>query len=309
MSANRCAFCDARLRGKKLAFDPLRGRLWEVCPGCGQWNMSALEGAERRHAIDVLETKFRTAPEHGGSSAIGVARVGGAVLVRIGDASWREFAAWRYGRRLRARFIAGWLGVALAVAITQFLFHTKPGEYLLALPLVAFLPSLWVIYWSRRAVRRAIWKMRMPDGRTGVVRLPDALRTELLRDGDSWMLVVTHTAGISVLRGDEALRALGALMSAMHSYGARQSLVRRAIAFIEQAGGPERVFLALAKNARPGDNEKNAIKWLRPEERLALEMCAHEHQERRAWAGELAAFGNESLQATSVARIVEEELA
>ena len=47
MSVSRCAFCDATLRGKKLAFDPARGRLWDVCSGCGQWNMSALETDER----------------------------------------------------------------------------------------------------------------------------------------------------------------------------------------------------------------------------------------------------------------------
>src|SRR5205814_10387738 len=122
-------------------------------------------------------------------------------------------------------------------------------------------------------------------------------------------VVIAHSAGRSVVRGDEGVRALGAIMAAIHTHGAWTGSIGRAIDVIESAGGPERVFTMLAKDARPGESEKNGIKWLRREEKLALEICAHEHEERRAFLGEVAALGVEASQAKQVAQIVEEELA
>lgn len=34
--------------GRRLAFDPDRGRLWVVCPTCERWNLTPLE--ERRRS-------------------------------------------------------------------------------------------------------------------------------------------------------------------------------------------------------------------------------------------------------------------
>ena len=29
--------------GRRIAFDPIKGRLWAVCTSCGRWNLTPLE--------------------------------------------------------------------------------------------------------------------------------------------------------------------------------------------------------------------------------------------------------------------------
>ena len=305
MTGTRCAFCDAKLRGKKVAFDAARGRLWEICAHCGQWNISALDAAERSHAIERLELEFRAASEHGGTKTIGVARVGGATLVRIGDASWREFAAWRYGRRLRSRLTLARVGLCVGIAIWVLFSGFRPSDYVKALPV---LPILFAFVWIRRRWSISHWavvRTKSPEGHSDILRWSNVRKAELLRDGDSWKLAVPHSDGAIEFRGAQAARTLGAITGLMHPRGAGDALVRRAIAFIEQKGGPERVFMALAKEGSPGVNAKNQIRFLRPEETLALEMCAHEWEERRAFAGELSVLGLAATQAEGLTRIVE----
>jgi hypothetical protein len=55
-----CLFCSSDLGaneaiekfpvGRRLAFDPARGRLWVVCRACDRWNLTPLE--ERWEAIE-----------------------------------------------------------------------------------------------------------------------------------------------------------------------------------------------------------------------------------------------------------------
>ena len=64
-----CLFCHSDLSanhflstfpvGRRLAFDPKKGRLWVICTRCGRWNLSPLE--ERWEAIDQAERLFREA--------------------------------------------------------------------------------------------------------------------------------------------------------------------------------------------------------------------------------------------------------
>jgi hypothetical protein len=303
-----CAFCDAELRGNKIAFDPARGRLWEVCGLCGQWNISSLEADERSRTIERLEFEFRAASEHGGTKSIGVARLGGVTLVRIGDASWREFAAWRYGRRLRSRLtlarVGTWVGIAIWVWFSGF----SPSDYVKALPAV---PLIYGLLWVHKRWSISHWtvvRTRTPEGHGDILRWSNVRKAELLRDGDSWdswKLAVPHRDGASVFRGERAVRMLGAITPLMHPRGAGDALIGRAIALIEREGGPDRVFMSLAKEGSPGENAKNQIRFLRPEESLALEMCAHEAQERRAFIGEVSALTRDWNRAAEMTEIVE----
>ena len=62
-----CLFCNKPLGknetfetfpvGKRLAFDPAKGRLWVVCPNCERWNLTPLE--DRWEAIETAEKLFR----------------------------------------------------------------------------------------------------------------------------------------------------------------------------------------------------------------------------------------------------------
>ena len=88
--------------GRRLAFDPERGRLWVVCPGCSEWNLTALD--ERWEAVELCERLYAEANVRASTDHVGVARTSGLQLIRVGVAAHRdELANWRYGSRLRAR--------------------------------------------------------------------------------------------------------------------------------------------------------------------------------------------------------------
>jgi hypothetical protein len=82
----------------------------------------------------------------------------------------------------------------------------------------------------------------MPDGSVGKVTVRGARHVELLREGESWKLVVEHSRGLAVMRGDEALRALGAFTTAVLSHGAPAEFVSAAIDLMERVGGPARAI-------------------------------------------------------------------
>ncbi|MGD8318958.1 MAG: hypothetical protein PVJ02_00840 [Gemmatimonadota bacterium] len=108
----RCLFCrnpfpwNGRLahmpHGRRIAYDPERGRLWAVCERCHRWNLAPLE--DREGALYELE---RLARDHGHLVAhtahISLLHTGDMTLVRVGDAGLQEQAWWRYGRELQRR--------------------------------------------------------------------------------------------------------------------------------------------------------------------------------------------------------------
>ena len=312
----RCAFCDARFRrndllpefpgGRTLAFDPERNRLWTICGRCGQWNLASLDYGERASAVAKLDSHFRATPEHGGSQAIGVAQVHGVTLMRIGDATWREFAAWRYGRRLQGRFWISRTAPWIVLGLSLFMAYTKPGQLVSSLPFVASGFSLFQMRDSLRSLWRVVGAVRAADGAMATVRVRQAQNAELLRDGaDSWKLVVDHSRGTAVLRGDQATRALAAMMPAVNAYHGSSKQVDAAIDVIERVGGPSFVFAALAKGTRPGEDKKSRLVALKSADALALEIAAQEYQERRQLQGEVTAFELEWRDAEAVARIAE----
>lgn len=85
--------------GVRLAFDPVRGRLWRVCPGCGRWHPVPLES--RWEALEASEEAFRARGRLLLSGReLALAAVDGGELVRVGRAPRPELAGWRYGNDL-----------------------------------------------------------------------------------------------------------------------------------------------------------------------------------------------------------------
>ena len=109
---SRCLFChkpfseNGRLahmpHGRRIAFDPVRGRLWAVCDGCHRWNLAPIE--EREAALYELEriTRDRARPV-GRTANVTLLQAESLTLVRIGDAGLVEQAWWRYGKELKRR--------------------------------------------------------------------------------------------------------------------------------------------------------------------------------------------------------------
>ncbi len=100
-----CVYCETALSqapphepgsGRRLAYDPHKGRLWEVCPGCERWNPVPLP--LRWEALEACE---RAVHDHGrvllSTDNLSLVRVGAGELIRIGEPPRLEFAGWRYG--------------------------------------------------------------------------------------------------------------------------------------------------------------------------------------------------------------------
>lgn len=66
--------------GRRIAFDPARGRVWRICTGCGTWNLLGPEATAA--ALPELEVR---APSASGGGALQVTGAGGALeLLRLG---------------------------------------------------------------------------------------------------------------------------------------------------------------------------------------------------------------------------------
>ncbi|GLC26281.1 hypothetical protein [Roseisolibacter agri] len=325
-----CLFCHASLGrnevleafpvGRRLAYDAEKGRLWVVCRRCERWNLTPVE--ERWEAIDAAERLYRGTRLRAATDQVGLARVGdGLELVRIGRPLRPEFAAWRYGdqfgrRRTRMAAAAGFGmlgvgaliagGVAAGVGIGAFvwlgaqtaqrLVRGNPDAVVARVP---YLPDHPVV-----VTRRMLAETRIVDAADG------ALGLEVRANRARWYF-----------EGDEAQRALAQLIPAVNRFGGSPDTVRGAVARIEEAGGPEG-YLARLRGigalTRLPARETESHWWgkdeipqtglyaLRPVDRLAVEMVAHEERERRALLdGELASLERAWREAEEIAAIAD----
>jgi hypothetical protein len=342
-----CLFCNSDLGrnqalehfpvGRRLAYDAAKGRLWVVCRRCERWNLTPLE--ERWEAIDECERTYSGTRLRVSTDNIGLARLReGTELIRIGLPQRPEFAAWRYGdqfgRRRRRHLIYSTVGVAAVVGVVI----AGPATGLIA----GGSWGLWQAANSLRALyeaRRVRLRLQLPGIDKPVVirkrHLHDA-RLVHAADVGTWQLHVAHeesepsrvwsesrrTAtspapdagprGLTVLSGDDALRAAGQLLPKLNAAGARVSQVQNAVRLIEEVGDPVKIFAIQAERGRPGPRSRRtparglAIGELSTEVRLALEMAAHEDAERRALEGELALLEEAWRDAEEIAAIADD---
>lgn len=314
--------------GRRIAYDPKKGRLWVVCTSCGRWNLTPFD--ERWEALEMCERLFRSTSLRVATDNIGLAQPRwGFELVRIGKAMRPEIAAWRYGTKLLHRHttIAGYaknLGV-----------NRKTVMRLRTLP------------------RRHEVLARIGDGRSRIIvryaHLPDA---ELLRpDRDlAWRLRVRHDHGLVTLEGNEAMKAARVLLTALNDGSAPEDLVRAAVRKLDEAADANGYFarvtslavqsswgrIPIARGLRAGTrdevatdrplaerlivrlttrsfwshggtgSEERALLHRVPDvDRLALEMASNEDAERRALQGELAQLKEAWREAEEIAAIAD----
>lgn len=314
MSHTRCIFCRASLGrntilaehplGARLAFDTENARLWIVCPRCARWNLAALDQPERRDAVAKLDQFYSATPSHHAEKGIGIAEVGRATLIRVGGATWPQFAAWRYGRRLRRRRYGWFVFIAVLTLVNIFNFSSSGDAFLEtnlglfgAYALIAF--ALWYIGWRTR------WYVPLGRGTRAPTSGLQIDRAEISVREAGWSLLVAHRNGASSLRGPDAVRALALLMPLHNGKGATDADIADAIYLIERAGGPENFFHARLNPAWLGQGN-HPITSLPLPLRLALEIAAHEETERRILRGELAALTLDWRQAAQTATVAEE---
>ena len=284
----RCIYCQTTLGanedvelfpvGKRLAFDPAKGRLWVVCPSCFRWNLTPLE--ERWEAVETCERLFRGTLLRLSTDEIGLATLGsGLELVRIGKPLRPEFAAWRYGARFARRRRRYLVRSTIATASHQV------SEFFGELPLL-LIPVLFPFYLARRRRRErrlaaVVARVALPDGSTFGVQRQHLASVDFAPDAaDRWALELTlGNKKLRMVDGD-ALRVGAMAMAARNEQGADDRELQSAIAQLEWLKGPEGMRRYAA--------ESGGLRTLTHGSRLAIEMAFHEDAERRAMEGELA---------------------
>jgi hypothetical protein len=308
-----CLFCNASLGaneivehfpvGRRLAFDSTKGRLWAVCAHCRNWNLAPID--ERWEAIEECERAFRGTRLRVSTDNIGLATLReGLDLVRVGKPLRPEFAAWRYGDRLRARRLkatgraalaaaagsltlaAGGLAVVGVAAVTEGLYGP---------PLYSRLSNVLERYEYERIVAR----VRGAGGRLALVRAKHLSRIEFIEssDGGGWVLRVVHDNGLVDLKGQHAMQTAGQLLTHMNAHGGSATDVNDAADMITAAGDAaefmRKTIRLREERWRTGNaflNNAYGALSLAFLERLALEMAVHEDGERLALQGELEAL-------------------
>lgn len=311
-----CVYCAATLGGneaveefpvgRRLAFDAARGRLWVVCRRCERWNLSPLE--ERWEALESLERLYRDTRTRVSTENIGLARLmEGLELVRVGAPRRPEFAAWRYGDqfgRRRRRFLVG-AGVALGVGG-----GIAAGSAAIAGLSATVLPlHLFNLYNIARNKGKPRTFLHTADGERIPVP-PEMVGMQRVRPSDDpagWQLILSPPGETErILTGRDAVHALSILMPKVNRTGASSGDVRKAVAQIESAGSPDRFFARVEHTARARGLGYNPIRGLPRPLRLALEMSAHEEQERAALEGELELLERAWREAEEIAAIADD---
>lgn len=305
--------------GRRLAFDAKRGRLWVICQGCDNWNLSPLE--QRWAAVEECERSYRSTPIRVSTENIGLATLSSQVeLVRVGKPLRPEFAAWRYGRRLRRRPLASVAhsaanlvvtSAAMAVGITATMVDVAATVTGIT-GMRRYLQSPLEALESHLQFDRVLARIRTPDGALRALRFSHIARLEVVPgfDRTSWKFRIAHQDGVTELTGPDAGQIAGKLLSRLNAYGSSFDQVRHAARLITDTGDAEQ-FIHHSGILRHTRRRKNTIFWnddigvlgLTSIERLALEIAVHEDTERMAMQGELAALENAWRDAEEIAAI------
>lgn len=327
-----CLFCHRDLGrnesieafpvGRRLAFDPVKGRLWVVCLRCGRWNLTPLE--ERWEPVEECERTFRATKLCVATENIGLARAAeGTDLVRIGRAHRPELAAWRYGAQLGRRYRRHVVSTAVGAAVFVPLLVT--GSFT---ALVSSVPGGMIayaaltnaqVYRERRAI---VTRTKLGSGGEVVVRrkhVPSARLLERCEHADAWSLQVTYDQGVVCMHGADALHATSRLLAHINQSGGSAELVQRAVCRLESERDGDALFRSVARNSPRDplrlstllhgrgsrDDAPGTLRSLAVADRLALEMATHEETERRALEGELRALEIAWREAEEIAAIAD----
>jgi len=316
-----CAFCNGKLDGdggpsglgvgRRLAFDEWRGRLWVICPKCTRWNLAPLD--DRLERIEGLARAAHQGRVAAATEQVALIRWQGYDLVRVGKPPRLEFAAWRYGERLKARRREQLkLMVPLTVATVGLAVAVN----------VAAGGSVGVFVWNMPNIAKAMYTGIIGRRAVGLIEPPICERCgsvmQLKAKHVAHARVVPDTkAGLGLVLSCPSCRSEGAMLVGADAHAAlRQgltylALVRRgreraadAARLVEGAGGPERLIHDVARR-------ELTLRSLAPERRLALEMAVDEQAEvealERQWkeAEEIAEIADGLLSTTTE---LEEEL-
>ena len=316
--------------GKRIAFDPAKGRLWVVCRSCERWNLSPLD--ERWEAIEEAERRFRDSRLRVSTDHIGLARLReGLDLIRIGAPQRPEMAAWRYGdqfgrRRKRQLLISGAVVGSAGAILGGMAFA---GVSIASFAGIYANSGFWdTLVHGRQNV--LVGRIALESGGIVQVQRRHARMSSLERSGRDGplQLRLESVEGSHLLVGDEARKVAARLMPTVNRFGGSRATVQDAVGLLEEVGDPLEVLTTIQQrhgrsegDTRWGERpqkgwkrtDRKTIKKLpgtlhslAPRERLALEMALHEESERRAMDGELAELERAWKEAEEIAKIADQ---
>ena len=302
--------------GKRLAFDPARGRLWAICRTCKRWSLTPIE--ERWEALEELEKLARDkATLLSQTDNIALMKSGPLEIVRVGRANRTEEAWWRYGRELASRrqqykrlslagslaagavMVGGWATGGMTLIGMWFVWGNAPEAVTDA--------ARWLRFGG------AAWR-----GRRECLRCGHEFKNLNYRDRGGFGLFPGDEAG-SVdlvyrcpkcghyrdgglrLTGQEAERALRRTLAFHHFAGASERRVVSASRLIQEAGTPQDLMRIVVKDGRRlGDLQRTGA--------VALEIAANESVEQQMLEMELADLEARWRREEELASIVDGEL-
>ncbi len=300
----------------RIAFDPVRGRLWAVCPTCRRWTLAPIE--ERWEALEELERlAVDRARELARTDHVSLLRAGDVELVRVGrDTRLREESHWRYGRELaarrrRAERIEG-VGEIMDLVLTGALMVGG----LLLWPLTPLDPELDSDKWLRWARRRRFGR-RAWAGDVACEACGQSLPPALFEDRPALVLEPSGEAlprlrrpcprcggdpRSGVLLDDLASRhVLGRVLAYENYAGATADTLGDAVGMLQQAGSPRR-FLEQAAERRLAPGR------IPPRLSFALEIALADAHEEELLRLEVAALERRWREEEALAAIVDGEL-
>ena len=321
----RCIFCHARFPengvfgrlppGRRLAFDPGRGRLWVVCEGCHRWNLCPIENRwEALHELErMVRDKSRLVAE---TDNIVLLSAGELFLIRVGKAGLAEQAWWRYGRELNARRTRF---QSTRSQITAYTF----GAMAYLSDMVGLgdedlnigwddAPAVDILRWRRfgwaawhgsidcpycnsslKALRYDLswWVYPHIDPESGntTVEVP-------CPRCDPWTPEKVYTIG-----GPEAQNVLRRVLAYQHISGAGEDTIKDAAHIIESEGSPEAFEMRV-------NRERKSLWGMGKVKSIALEIALNDSVERRMMELELKALEFMWKREEELARIIDEEL-
>jgi len=298
-------------RGRQIAYDPARGRLWVVCDACGQWSLLPMES--RWEALTELE---KLVTDEGRclrqTKNVALLRVRNVDLIRIGRSNLREESWWRYSRALRHRrqrhmrlTAAG--STAAAGALAGSLWITGSMSFV----------ALWLLLDRRLLSDGARWLRFGSVAWSGERRCPACLdlgggslpfdRRRLIvaaiGDGRLEARIPCSSCGkhVFVLRGQEGASVLRRVLAYHHYSGASPRQIEKATVLIEASGGPAALPGRLLKKGK-------SLSAMGSTGAVALEIAFHDQAERRVLAMKAAELEAHWRREEELAAIIDGEL-
>jgi len=302
--------------GTRVAFDPVRGRLWMVCRACRRWSLTPIE--DRWEALEELEKLTRdNARLLSQTDNIALLKAGNLEIVRVGRAQLIEEAWWRYGRELTSRrqkyrqlgiagsvaagavMLGGWATGGMSVfGIWLVMGHGKETVRDSARWL-RFGSSAWYGRSSCEACGQELRSIPY-SGRSSLGLFPGSERGKLDVVARCPRCGEYRDGGLR-LTGQEAERTLRRVLAYHHFAGASERRVGSAAKLIQEAGSPQDLTRIVVRDGRRlGDIQRTGG--------IALEIAMNEATEQHLLELELAELEAHWKREEELAEIVDGEL-